>query len=172
MDSIDLIFEHFKLDFSLEEKLRLSNQKNEYYKKSIKSFTPENLYPGVIPLLDKLKEMKVKIGLVSASKNAADLIKNMQIEKYFDAIVDPRDVKNGKPSPDPFLHAAHMLDMDPRDCLGVEDAKAGIASINEAGMTSLGIGDDDLNKADFVYSTIEDASIFIINWLEDNYGRN
>ena len=172
MDSIDLILKYFNLNYSTEEKLKLSDKKNEYYKRSIASFTPDNLYPGVVPLLKKLKEMNVKIGLVSASKNARQLIENMKIEKYFDAIVDPKSIKKGKPFPDPFLAAAEMLDIDPRDCLGVEDAKAGIDSINAAGMTSVGIGDDDLSRADFLYSTIEDASNFIINSLEDNYGGN
>lgn len=172
MDALDLILEYFQIVYPLEEKLKLADRKNEYYKESIANFTPANLYPGVIELLDKLKEMGVKIGLVSASKNAEQLIKSMEIEKYFHANADPQNIKRGKPYPDPFLVAAEMLQVDPKDCLGVEDARAGIESINSAGMTSLGIGDEDLNEADFLYSSIGDASEFIINWVVGNYGRD
>ncbi|MDD4437909.1 MAG: hypothetical protein PHS04_07750, partial [Tissierellia bacterium] len=52
------------------------------------------------------------------------------------------------------------------DCLGIEDAKAGIESIKRAGMKSVGIGNDDLREADAVFNTIQDASEYILKWLE------
>ncbi|NMA23908.1 MAG: HAD-IA family hydrolase, partial [Spirochaetales bacterium] len=78
----------------------------------------------------------------------------------------------GKPYPDPFLEAAKMLNVDPVDCLGVEDAKACIESINAAGMTSVGIGDEELNEADISFSKIKEASDFIKNWVVKNSGRD
>lgn len=172
MESIDLIMEYFNLQYSLEEKKELANRKNEYYKESIESFTADNLYPGVIELLERLKNLGVKIGLVSASKNGLGLIRSMEIDKYFDGIADPEKIKRGKPYPDPFLFAAELLNVEPEDCLGVEDAKVGIESIKAAGMEALGIGDEDLREADFSYKTIKEASNFIIRWVEGNYGRD
>ncbi len=166
MDSLDAILEHFNLDYTLEEKYKLADIKNRYYIESIESFSPENLYEGVVDLLDRLKSNGVKIGLVSASKNALGLIKSMEIEKYFDGVVDPQSVENGKPHPDLFIKAAELLKVDPKQCLGVEDAKAGIQSINAAGMTSVGIGDEDLAEADYKYGTILEACEFITKWVE------
>lgn len=166
MESLEAILEYFNLDYSLEEKYKLADIKNRYYIESIESFTPDNLYPGVIELLERLKEMNVKIGLVSASKNALSLIKSMEIEKYFDAVLDPESISRGKPYPDPFIKTAEMLKVDPKKCLGVEDAKAGIESINLAGMISLGIGEEDLSEANYKYDTILEASEFIIRWVE------
>ena len=172
MESMDLILGYLSLDYSLSEKIQLTEKKNQYYQESITNFTEDNLYPGVTELLKKLKDLKIKIGLVSASKNASDLIKNMKIEKYFDVIVNPESVKRGKPYPDPFLAAAEILNISPYDCLGVEDAKAGIESINSAGMTSLGIGVEDLDEADYFYPTIMESSNFIINWVVNQSGRD
>lgn len=172
MESMDLILDYFGISYPLEDKIALTSRKNHYYKESIAHFTPDHLYPGVIKLLDKLKKKKVKIGLVSASANAKELIKNMKIQDYFDWIVDPSKIERGKPHPESFLAAAQGLNVSPNYCLGVEDAKAGIESINAAGMVSLGIGQDDLRAADFVYETIEEASDFIIDWVEENYGRD
>ncbi|NLC03190.1 MAG: beta-phosphoglucomutase [Tissierellia bacterium] len=172
IESINKILDFFNLDYSEEEKLELTNRKNKYYKESISHFDERNLYPGVIELLKTLKDKGVKIGLVSASNNAPNLIKNMGIGKYFDVIVNPKSVKRGKPYPDPFLEAAKMLNVDPVDCLGVEDAKAGIESINAAGMTSVGIGDEELNEADISFSKIKEASDFIKNWVVKNSGRD
>ncbi|MEI4272955.1 HAD-IA family hydrolase [Klenkia sp. LSe6-5] len=51
------------------------------------------------------------------------------------------DIVNGKPSPDPFLLAAHRLGVDPHRCLVVEDAPAGLAAGRAAGCATLAVGD-------------------------------
>ncbi|MDD2396377.1 MAG: beta-phosphoglucomutase [Tissierellia bacterium] len=165
-DALDMILIHFDLKYSNEEKLQLMDKKNNYYKESIASFSRDNLYPGVIELLEGIRKAGGKIGLVSVSRNAAQLLRSMDIEKYFDAIVDPSMLSRGKPYPDPFLAAAEMLSVEPGECLGIEDAKAGIESIKSAGMKSVGIGNDDLREADSVFQTIQDASEYILKWLE------
>jgi sugar-phosphatase len=57
-----------------------------------------------------------------------------------DLVVTVDDVKHGKPDPEPFCTAAHRLGHDPRTCLAVEDAKAGLASATAAGCTTLQVG--------------------------------
>lgn len=171
-ESIRIILEYFDLKLSDDKIQELSDTKNKYYKESIETFTPSNLYPGVIQLLDDLKAKNIKLGLVSASRNAESLIRNMGIEDYFDSVLDPRIVEKGKPEPDPFLWVANDLGIDPVDCLGVEDAKAGIDSINSAGMFSVGIGNEDLENANISFSTIKQARQFIMDWVEDDYGRD
>ena len=166
IDALNMILKHFDLNYSDEEKLLLMDKKNNYYKESIAAFTKDNIYPGVIELLEGIKKLGGKIGLVSVSKNAPQLLRSMDIEKYFDAIVAPSMLSRGKPYPDPFLAAAKMLSVEPSDCLGIEDAKAGIESIKRAGMKSVGIGNDDLREADAVFNTIQDASEYILKWLE------
>ncbi len=43
-------------------------------------------------------------------------------------------VARGKPAPDLFLHAARAMDVDPADCIVIEDSPAGIDAAREAGM--------------------------------------
>src|SRR4030095_9083015 len=43
-------------------------------------------------------------------------------------------VKRGKPPPDLFLYAAAQMGVDPRDCLVIEDSRAGVEAANAAGM--------------------------------------
>jgi HAD superfamily hydrolase (TIGR01509 family) len=45
-------------------------------------------------------------------------------------------VANGKPAPDLFLHAARALNVEPGDCVVIEDSPAGIAAAQAAGMTA------------------------------------
>lgn len=52
----------------------------------------------------------------------------------FQAIVAAEDYSRGKPDPEPFLTAARLLNVEPKDCLVFEDADAGIRSAEAAGM--------------------------------------
>ncbi len=45
-------------------------------------------------------------------------------------------VKNGKPAPDLFLHAAREMGVEPKDCIVIEDSPAGIEAAHRAGMTA------------------------------------
>jgi sugar-phosphatase len=55
-------------------------------------------------------------------------------------LVTADDVANGKPAPDCFLLAAAKLGVAPEDCLVWEDAAAGIAAAEAAGMPVVVIG--------------------------------
>lgn len=44
-------------------------------------------------------------------------------------------VKNGKPAPDLFLHAAREMHVEPANCVVIEDSPAGIEAAKAAGMT-------------------------------------
>lgn len=47
-------------------------------------------------------------------------------------------VKQGKPAPDLFLHAAAAMGRSPEDCLVIEDSTAGVTGAKRAGMRVLG----------------------------------
>lgn len=47
-------------------------------------------------------------------------------------------VKNGKPAPDLFLHAARDMGVAPQNCIVIEDSPAGIQAAKNAGMTVFG----------------------------------
>ena len=48
------------------------------------------------------------------------------------------DVRNGKPAPDIFLHAAARMHVDPSECVAVEDSAVGVAAAAAAGMKVVG----------------------------------
>ncbi len=47
-------------------------------------------------------------------------------------------VKNGKPNPDLFLHAARAMDIEPAACVVIEDSPAGVTAAKRAGMRVFG----------------------------------
>ena len=54
-------------------------------------------------------------------------------------LVTADDVVRGKPAPDPFLEAARRLGVDPKRCLVVEDAPAGLQAARAAGCATLAV---------------------------------
>lgn len=48
------------------------------------------------------------------------------------------DISAGKPAPDLFLHAARRMNVEPGDCIVVEDSAAGVTAAVAAGMAAIG----------------------------------
>lgn len=154
--SLRWILQKGGLKLSEAEESRLMQQKNAHYLELIDHITPDNLYPGVAALFSSLKQNGIKIGLASASKNAAFVVQRLGIAAQFDYIADANNVSNSKPDPEVFLLAARGLNVLPQHCIGVEDAQAGIEAINRAGMKAIGIGDASvLSGAIRVYSSVK-----------------
>lgn len=131
-------------NYTKDEKIKLANEKNDIYVELIKSYSRRDLSEGSLELLNYLKEQGYKIALASSSRNAPFLIKAMGIDSYFEAVADPRTIEKGKPTPDIFIKACEQLKLDPSQCIGIEDAYAGIESIKAAGLFPIGIVNKDL----------------------------
>ncbi len=119
---------------------RLADMKNVWYKELIGTMTRDDLLPGALETLEAVRSAGLKVGLASVSQNAPAILDRLGIAHLFDAVVDARLLKRGKPDPEIFVKAASQLGLAPADCLGVEDAVAGVASIKGAGMSALGVG--------------------------------
>lgn len=162
MDSLALILQHGQLTdhYSLAEKKQLAAEKNTHYLSLIQQLTPDDIFPGIRAFLDELQTKGYKISLASASKNAPTILRHLQLTDYFEKIVDPATLTHGKPDPEIFLRAAEIINLQPDQCLALEDATAGIAGINAAGETSLGVGDPNvLSAADIVFSNTADITL-------------
>ena len=125
--------------FTAEEKEDLANKKNEYYKEMIEQLTPGDILPGIVTFITDARNNGVKCAVASISKNASRVLELLEISNLFDYIADAALVKKPKPDPEIFLTCAEALGFAPSECIGVEDAQAGIESIHGAGMLSIGI---------------------------------
>lgn len=149
MESLELILKHGEKEntYTEEEKQELATRKNEEYKSSIENITPADLCPGMEQLLLDARKMDIKLSVASASKNAPTILEHLQVKDQFVGIVDPASLKQGKPSPEIFHKGADLLGLTPAECIGIEDAEAGIEAINRAGMFSVGVGSKESMKA-------------------------
>ena len=138
--SLDILLEQASRPYSETEKEALATRKNDYYRQQIENFGPQHLLPGARTAIESVRRAGLKTALASASRNASLLLERLGIADLFDYVVDANHISRAKPDPEIFLAAARGLGLAPSDCLGVEDAAAGIASIHSAGMTAVGIG--------------------------------
>ena len=155
--SLDILLERAPRMFDADEKAALMERKNGYYREAIAAFGPGDLFAGARELLQKARSAGLRIGLASASRNAPELLRRLGIADAFDAVVDAGRITHQKPDPEIFLAAAHALGVDRNECIGIEDAAAGVAAIKSAGMAAIGIGDPrELSRADAVLPAIAD----------------
>ena len=113
---------------------KLVDDHYEYIENVLYTVGPEKM-PYVEELLKYLRENNYKIAVASSS-DTADIKNNLEktkLEKYIDEIASGVEVENGKPAPDVFLLAAKRLGVDAKDCLILEDSKAGIKAGKASG---------------------------------------
>ena len=105
----------------------------------------ENLYFTYLPQVQAIPSVlehihaqhgKLAFAIVSGSPRESVLktLDTLGLRDLFPVVVAAEDYTHGKPDPEPFLTAARLLGIAPADCLVFEDAKAGIASAQAAGM--------------------------------------
>lgn len=128
--------------YSTAEKEAFCTEKNEIYKELIKQLTPDDVLPGIREFMDKASAAGIKTAVASVSKNARDVLAYLGMADSFDYIADAKKITKSKPDPEIFLVCAEELGVLPEDCIGIEDAQAGIEAIHNAGMLSIGINVD------------------------------
>jgi HAD superfamily hydrolase (TIGR01509 family) len=102
-------------------------------------------FPGARELVRALAaEVPLAIASGALRREIETILAAGRLDDAFATIVGADDVSRGKPSPDPYLAAMARLaqrtpDLQPGECLVVEDSVAGIASGLAAGMKVLAV---------------------------------
>jgi HAD superfamily hydrolase (TIGR01509 family) len=96
--------------------------------------------PGVIDVIKILKQKQIPICVASNGKHEkmAITLAKTDIAQYFGKnVFSFEEVKQGKPAPDLFLHAAKTMGFAPEETTVVEDSLSGIKAALAAGMKPL-----------------------------------
>ncbi|NWJ25054.1 HAD family phosphatase [Rhizobium sp. RM] len=101
------------------------------------------LKPGVIEILDLLDRLDVRRAIATSSQHEAVQrhLSPFDLPRRFDRIVARGDYAEPKPAPHPYLTAAQWLNIDPAQCLALEDSYHGIRSASAAGMAAIMVPD-------------------------------
>lgn len=124
--------------------LRLFNRRS-IIKKSLEIFQDEynkiwrgeiKLYPEVYATLKSLKELKIKMAVVSSTfKNLLKpILEHFNFMPFLDTFIGGDEIKRGKPEPDMALEVMKRLDARADECIVIGDTLFDIEMGKRAGM--------------------------------------
>lgn len=164
----EMIIDHFQMPHGIEQ---LLIDYRAFTLERWRSYAELALNPGANELLFRLQKLHLPLGLAtSANRHRLDLfLDRLSLKDVFAAIVCGDDIQHSKPAPDIYLKAADQLGVDPKGCVAIEDAKAGVASAKAAGMKVIGYkvppSKQDLSAADVIIDNFNDVTRDMLNAL-------
>lgn len=105
-----------------------------------KMYTPVPV-TGLIDFLDMLVANKIPRAIATSAppENVDFILDKIGIRKYFDVILDERNVTVGKPNPEIYLKTAKVLGLPNNQCIVIEDSLSGITAARKSGSKVIGI---------------------------------
>lgn len=97
------------------------------------------LFPGMHELLDRIESASLAWGIVTnkAARFTDPLVEALGIAARAGCIVSGDTTPHTKPHPEPLLHAARKLALDPRACVYIGDDLRDIQAARAAGMLAV-----------------------------------
>ncbi len=150
--------------FTNEEKNNMSYEKEKKYQQDFRPFL--KLIEGLDDFLEKSFDAKINMAIGSAAirYNLDFVLDELNIRKYFSALVCSDDVQHSKPDPETFLKCAEEISIAPKDCLVFEDAPKGVEAALNAGMKTVVVLTMHAKSEFDTYSNV----LFFINDFSDN----
>ena len=128
----------------------LGNRKDHFFHEHLRAHGAD-AYPSTVEVIRALRTRRVRTGLVTASRNAAEVLAAAGVADLFDERVDGLVGAElhlaGKPDPAMFLEAARRLGVSPDRAAVVEDALSGVAA-GRAGGFAIVVGVDRAGQAE------------------------
>lgn len=148
-----------KFNLPVEETPNIIRRKQLHYEQ-IKKI---EFYPHLIDVFQWIQEKNMKTALVTGgeSERVLSAVESFGLSDRFNVIVTANDVRYTKPSPEPYLHAAYLLGVEPKECVAIENAPLGIQSAKNAGMRCIAVATTlspmYLKRADVVADNLEEV---------------
>lgn len=139
MESLEIILGERSGEFSEMEKMALAEEKNHIYREYLSSMTPDDLSEETRMTLETLRSRGYLLGIGSSSKNTKQILSQLGLGDFFDAIADGTQITYSKPDPEVFLLAAEKLGVEPEEALVIEDADSGIQAAYAGAFRAIGI---------------------------------
>jgi beta-phosphoglucomutase len=165
------VFQQVAADYRLmlgdEEIELLIAEKGRRFEKMISSTNV--LYPAAVPTVRALAAA-YPLGIASGSlrQEIELMLRGASLNDAFRFIVSADDTERTKPAPDPYLKAAEMHGLAPRECAAIEDSNWGLQSARDAGLVTIGLASSypaNELKADVTVERLEDITLEFIRAL-------
>jgi beta-phosphoglucomutase len=156
----------FGSEMAKEEILKLAEEKEKLFRKVYEpTITP---LPGLENFLNKLKERGIPVAIATSApvENVNFTLERTGLRKYFETILDDRNVSKGKPHPDIYIKTVEALKYPASECIVFEDSLAGVESAKGAGCKVVGVltthTKEELKQTDYTIRDFNEISIEIL----------
>jgi beta-phosphoglucomutase len=139
MDSLEIILGNRSSHFSEKEKWELAEKKNRIYREYLQTMRPSDLSEDTRYALQTLRKRGYLLAIGSSSKNTRQILTQLGLEHFFDAVADGTQITRSKPDPEVFFLAASLLDISPEQAIVIEDAESGVQAAETGHFRVIGI---------------------------------
>ncbi len=100
---------------------------------------------GIPAILDFCSQKKLLTGLATSSSNQLmnRVLNKLDLNGKLNAVVSAEHMRYGKPHPQVFLECAEMLNVQPAECLVIEDSLNGVIAAKAAQMKVIAVPDEE-----------------------------
>jgi HAD superfamily hydrolase (TIGR01509 family) len=149
---------------------KLISKKASLYRERLEKLDKLPIYEEIYSFLNIVKARDLKIGLVTGAvrSEVESILQQAAIRDYFSVIVTGYDITTSKPQPDGYLLAVERfnrwdfnLQLQPEECLVIEDTFVGCEAAKKAGMPVVGIAHT------YPFHFMQRVS----NWAIDNFAQ-
>ena len=159
------------LELTDEQIQKITQLRQEYFLKVLKeeSMPP---FPGVLELMEKamLKEdFRLAIATSSTHEKSRAVLEAASVPYKKMVYIHGDRVKYQKPNPELFLLAAEGIDIEPANCVVIEDSPNGVQAAKTAGAKCIAVTNsttaEKLSRADLVCESLEQIDLKTITKL-------
>ena len=126
---------------------------------------PLVLMAGVRETVETLHARGYTLAITSSAVGSSidAILRRLNLRDAFSLIVDGSEVVHGKPDPEAYLLTARKLNVEPHDCLVLEDSHVGVVAAKRAGMACVAVPNpraqtaQDLSAADVIVDRIDEV---------------
>ena len=149
---------------------KLINKKASLYRERLEKLEKLPIYEEIYSFLKRVKARDLQIGLVTGAirSEVESILQRVNLGDYFSVIVTGDEISTSKPQPDGYLLAVERfnrwnfnLQLQPWECLVIEDTFAGCEAAKRAGMQVVGIAHT------YPFHFMQRVS----NWAIDNFSQ-
>jgi HAD superfamily hydrolase (TIGR01509 family) len=161
------------IELTEEQIQKITQLRQEYFLKVLKeeSMPP---FPGVLELMEKAMsrdDFLLAIATSGTHEKSQAVLEAAKIPYQKMVYIHGDYVKHKKPNPELFILAAKGIDIDPANCVVIEDAPNGVQAAINAGAKCIAVTNsttaENLSHADLVCESLEEIDLeTIINLIE------
>ncbi|KKU25237.1 MAG: hypothetical protein UX95_C0004G0011 [Candidatus Woesebacteria bacterium GW2011_GWD1_47_21] len=147
--------------YQIETEKSFKELASETQKEYLKLLPEVKVKKGLEEFIKQLRQDGIKTALATSNVwfILERVFEELPVEGLFDSVTTGEEVNNKKPAPDLFLKAADKLEVQPEECLVIEDSRSGIEAAHQAGMKAIAIARDEPHAKE-----LKEAELVIRNY--------